>query len=47
MSTTGVREETLLHIGKRVASAPPNAENFEIHRGLQVRERPERRSSYP
>ncbi|XP_043191514.1 2-oxoglutarate dehydrogenase, mitochondrial-like isoform X1 [Amphibalanus amphitrite] len=35
MSTTGVGEETLAHIGRRVSSAPPNAENFEIHRGLQ------------
>ena len=36
MSTTGVAEETLTHIGTRMASAPHNAENFEIHRGLQV-----------
>jgi len=35
MSPTGVVEETLTHIGKRVSSAPPNAADFQIHRGLQ------------
>ncbi|XP_037082779.1 2-oxoglutarate dehydrogenase, mitochondrial-like [Pollicipes pollicipes] len=35
MSTTGVVEETLAHIGRRVGSAPPNAVDFVIHRGLQ------------
>ncbi|XP_043191293.1 2-oxoglutarate dehydrogenase, mitochondrial-like isoform X1 [Amphibalanus amphitrite] len=35
MSDTGVKEETLTHIGKRVSSAPPNAVDFVIHRGLQ------------
>ncbi|XP_037084049.1 2-oxoglutarate dehydrogenase, mitochondrial-like isoform X2 [Pollicipes pollicipes] len=35
MSPTGVVEETLTHIGKRVSSAPPNAVDFVIHRGLQ------------
>jgi len=32
---TGVREETLTHIGNRFGSGPPNAEDFKIHRGLQ------------
>ena len=36
MSDTGVKEETLTHIGRRVSSAPPNAVDFVIHRGLQV-----------
>ncbi|CAG9785174.1 unnamed protein product [Diatraea saccharalis] len=34
MSTTGVVEETLVHIGKRFSSPPPNAAEFEIHKGL-------------
>ncbi|XP_042238789.1 2-oxoglutarate dehydrogenase, mitochondrial-like isoform X2 [Homarus americanus] len=32
---TGVHEDTLTHICKRFASAPPNASDFVIHRGLQ------------
>ena len=32
---TGLREETLVHIGKRFGAGPPNAEDFKIHRGLQ------------
>ena len=32
---TGVKEETLVHIGKRFGAGPPNAEDFKIHRGLQ------------
>ncbi|KAJ8732629.1 hypothetical protein PYW07_015228 [Mythimna separata] len=34
MSPTGVVEETLVHIGKRFSSPPPNAAEFEIHKGL-------------
>lgn len=34
MSSTGVVEETLVHIGKRFSSPPPNAAEFEIHKGL-------------
>lgn len=34
-SPTGVKEETLTHIGKRVSSSPPNAVDFVIHRGLE------------
>lgn len=31
---TGVKEETLIHIGNRFSSPPPNAAEFIIHRGL-------------
>lgn len=34
VSPTGVREETLVHIGNRFSSPPPNAAEFIIHRGL-------------
>ncbi|XP_037299477.1 2-oxoglutarate dehydrogenase, mitochondrial isoform X6 [Manduca sexta] len=34
MSPTGVVEETLVHIGRRFSSPPPNAAEFEIHKGL-------------
>ncbi|KAK3858902.1 hypothetical protein Pcinc_034936 [Petrolisthes cinctipes] len=34
-SPTGVHEDTLTHICRRFSSAPPNASDFEIHRGLQ------------
>ncbi|XP_039748792.1 2-oxoglutarate dehydrogenase, mitochondrial isoform X3 [Pararge aegeria] len=34
MSPTGVVEETLVHIGKRFSLPPPNAAEFEIHKGL-------------
>ncbi|XP_063379306.1 2-oxoglutarate dehydrogenase complex component E1 isoform X3 [Cydia fagiglandana] len=34
MSPTGVVEETLVHIGKRFSAPPPNAAEFEIHKGL-------------
>ncbi len=34
-SPTGVHEETLTHIGKRFSSPPPNAAEFEIHKGLE------------
>ncbi|KAK8739252.1 hypothetical protein OTU49_003545 [Cherax quadricarinatus] len=32
---TGIHEDTITHICKRFASAPPNASDFVIHRGLQ------------
>ena len=35
MSNTGIKEETLVHIGKRFSSAPPNAAEFVIHRGIE------------
>ncbi|KAK7579718.1 hypothetical protein V9T40_000347 [Parthenolecanium corni] len=35
MSSTGVIEDTLVHIGKRFSSPPPNAAEFEIHRGIE------------
>lgn len=35
VSPTGVHEDTLVHIGKKFSSAPPNASDFEIHRGIQ------------
>ncbi|XP_050693402.1 2-oxoglutarate dehydrogenase complex component E1-like isoform X3 [Eriocheir sinensis] len=34
-SPTGIHEDTLNHICRRFASAPPNASDFVIHRGLQ------------
>ncbi|KOB77372.1 putative 2-oxoglutarate dehydrogenase e1 subunit, partial [Operophtera brumata] len=34
MANTGVVEETLVHIGKRFSNPPPNAAEFEIHKGL-------------
>lgn len=34
MAQSGVVEETLVHIGKRFSNPPPNAAEFEIHRGL-------------
>ena len=35
VNPTGVHEETLRHIGKRFSSPPPNAAEFEIHKGLE------------
>ncbi|XP_066904254.1 2-oxoglutarate dehydrogenase complex component E1 isoform X3 [Halyomorpha halys] len=35
VSPTGVKEDTLLHIGKRFSSPPPNAAEFVIHRGIE------------
>ncbi|XP_049794378.1 2-oxoglutarate dehydrogenase complex component E1-like isoform X2 [Schistocerca nitens] len=35
VSPTGVKEDTLVHIGKKMSSPPPNAAEFEIHRGLE------------
>ncbi|KAG0693245.1 OGDH, mitochondrial [Chionoecetes opilio] len=34
-SPTGVHEDTITHICRRFSSAPPNASDFVIHRGLQ------------
>lgn len=34
MSATGVIEDTLVHIGKRFSSPPPNAAEFVIHKGM-------------
>lgn len=34
VSPTGIPEETLVHIGKRFSSPPPNAVEFTIHKGL-------------
>ena len=34
MGETGVHEETLTHIGKRLSHGPPNAQDFIIHKGL-------------
>ncbi|CAB3372874.1 Hypothetical predicted protein [Cloeon dipterum] len=35
VSLTGIKEDTLVHIGKRFSSPPPNAAEFVIHRGLE------------
>lgn len=35
MSTTGIREETLTHIGRRFSNPPPNAAEFVIHKGIE------------
>ncbi|KAK9512476.1 hypothetical protein O3M35_000899 [Rhynocoris fuscipes] len=35
MSPTGVKEDTLVHIGKRFSSPPPNAAEFVIHKGIE------------
>ena len=35
MSNTGIREETLVHIGKRFSNPPPNAAEFVIHKGIE------------
>lgn len=34
VTTTGVKEDTLIHIGKRMSSPPPNAADFVVHRGI-------------
>lgn len=34
-SPTGIHEDTITHICRRFASAPPNASDFNIHRGIQ------------
>jgi len=33
VSPTGVKEDTLVHIGKKMSSPPPNAAEFIIHKG--------------
>ncbi|KAK7868348.1 hypothetical protein R5R35_013643 [Gryllus longicercus] len=35
VSPTGVKEDTLVHIGKRMSSPPPNAAEFVIHKGIE------------
>ncbi|XP_018575609.1 2-oxoglutarate dehydrogenase, mitochondrial isoform X3 [Anoplophora glabripennis] len=35
VNPTGVNEETLVHIGKRFSSPPPNATEFIIHKGIE------------
>jgi 2-oxoglutarate dehydrogenase E1 component len=35
VSPTGIKEDTLVHIGKRFSSPPPNAAEFVIHKGLE------------
>uniref|UniRef100_A0A069DY23 2-oxoglutarate dehydrogenase complex component E1 n=1 Tax=Panstrongylus megistus TaxID=65343 RepID=A0A069DY23_9HEMI len=35
MSPTGIKEDTLVHIGKRFSSPPPNAAEFVIHKGIE------------
>lgn len=35
MSPTGTKEETLVHIGKRFSSTPPNAAGFVVHKGIE------------
>lgn len=33
VSPTGIKEDTLVHIGKKFSSPPPNAAEFVIHKG--------------
>ncbi|CAB0045182.1 unnamed protein product [Trichogramma brassicae] len=35
MSPTGIKEDTLVHIGKRFSSPPPNAAEFVVHKGIE------------
>ncbi|GJQ69810.1 hypothetical protein Trydic_g22364 [Trypoxylus dichotomus] len=35
VGATGIKEETLVHIGTRFSSPPPNAAEFLIHKGLE------------
>ncbi|XP_066991087.1 2-oxoglutarate dehydrogenase complex component E1 isoform X4 [Anabrus simplex] len=35
VSPTGVKEDTLVHIGKKMSSPPPNAAEFVIHKGIE------------
>ncbi|CAL7942906.1 unnamed protein product [Xylocopa violacea] len=35
VSPTGIKEDTLLHIGKKFSSPPPNAAEFVIHKGIE------------
>lgn len=34
VSPTGIKEDTLIHIGKKFSSPPPNAAEFVIHKGI-------------
>ncbi|XP_023245263.1 2-oxoglutarate dehydrogenase, mitochondrial isoform X2 [Copidosoma floridanum] len=34
-SPTGIKEDTLIHIGKKFSSPPPNAAEFVIHKGIE------------
>lgn len=36
VNPTGVNEDTLVHIGKRFSSPPPNAAEFIIHKGMKI-----------
>lgn len=33
VSPTGIKEDTLTHIGKKFSSPPPNAAEFVVHKG--------------
>ncbi|XP_011169570.1 2-oxoglutarate dehydrogenase, mitochondrial isoform X5 [Solenopsis invicta] len=35
VSPTGIKEDTLVHIGKKFSSPPPNAAEFIIHKGIE------------
>ncbi|GLV41368.1 Oxoglutarate dehydrogenase [Carabus blaptoides fortunei] len=35
VNKTGIKEDTLVHIGKRFSSPPPNAAEFKIHKGIE------------
>ncbi|XP_018915993.1 2-oxoglutarate dehydrogenase complex component E1 isoform X2 [Bemisia tabaci] len=35
VGNTGIKEDTLVHIGKRFSSPPPNAAEFVIHKGIE------------
>jgi 2-oxoglutarate dehydrogenase E1 component len=35
VSPTGIKEDTLVHIGKKFSSTPPNAAEFVVHKGIE------------
>ncbi|XP_043254335.1 2-oxoglutarate dehydrogenase, mitochondrial isoform X2 [Colletes gigas] len=35
VSPTGIKEDTLVHIGKKFSSPPPNAAEFVVHKGIE------------
>lgn len=35
VSPTGIKEDTLVHIGKKLSSLPPNAAEFVVHKGIE------------
>ncbi|XP_032671011.1 2-oxoglutarate dehydrogenase, mitochondrial isoform X10 [Odontomachus brunneus] len=35
VSPTGIKEDTLVHIGKKFSSLPPNAAEFVVHKGIE------------